>query len=68
MTPSVTLAELQAHSRKCRALASHLVTRLADLMEAADQDTWNAAAKEAGLNPPSETSRTRVLEMLRGIR
>lgn len=68
MTPAENVHELKARELKARKVAGYLITRLAESMEAADDEHWGGAAREAGVNPCSAETRKRVLEMLRGIR
>jgi hypothetical protein len=56
---------MQARQRKCLLVCHVLVERLIELLDK-DPSLWESAAREAGVNAPSDTSRELIKQMLRG--
>jgi hypothetical protein len=56
--------EMQARARKCSLVCNVLVERLIELLDK-DPSLWESAAREAGVNPPSQVSREMIKNMLR---
>ena len=59
--------EADARDVKCKKLALSILAEAIEVVRHADEETWRAMAKRAGVNMPSPTSQARVIELLEKI-
>jgi hypothetical protein len=65
-TSDAGLHERLARRSKCEKVVSYLIAKLADVLERpGNEQMLLDAAREAGVNPPSQQSRELILAMLR---
>ena len=57
-----------AREAKCKRLALSILSEAIEVVRHADEETWKAMAKRAGVNMPSPTSQARVIELLENIK
>lgn len=63
-----TVYEESAREKKCLSVARFILDEAVKIVAAQTDDEWQLIAKNAGVNVPSEESRLKIVQLLKGAR